>query len=534
MVKPQAIPYLCVAGMLIVFAIDLATPQLFVVAILLDGPIVLSSFSGSRRFTGWLVVAALFANVVAGYVNGVHDHHHWATAGIADRVLTGLSIVFVGYLSTVIQENARRFGALSSSNARAQREVRLRAAIEPVRASLNPEVIERAVVRESVTLLDASFARFFLLTSVSQNPTTLAHERGTNEVSLSIDRPRPELTSLMQRAFDVGDVLVVQRSDPVARFVLDTIAAESAIVAPVADGDIRFGVLVVGRTQPASFGEGAVDVTRRFVEQSALALSQARLFVELAQRNDELAAANDAIAERSEIIRDIVYALSHDLRTPLVAIAMTIRQALDGAYGELPGTYRDILRTTLLSTDELQRLAQNLLLVARYESGDEPVAREALSLASMAESVVHELDVLARARSQTVLVIDETSGSQPNVVANEGEMRRVLTNLVANAMSYTQDGGEITIHTGIEGGGVVFSVEDDGFGIPDEMRSSLFERFGARNGRRGGGTGIGLYIVRRIIEAHGGSITYAARSPRGSIFRVTLPEPAVNRKIGSA
>ena len=112
---------------------------------------------------------------------------------------------------------------------------------------------------------------------------------------------------------------------------------------------------------------------RAFAEAAVIALGQSRLFDELAKKNNEL-------AQRSEVIRDIVYALSHDLRTPLAAAGLTLRQAREGAYGPMPERYREILDRSISANDELQRLAETLLLVAQYESGDRTAERRTIEL----------------------------------------------------------------------------------------------------------------------------------------------------------
>jgi hypothetical protein len=161
-VRPALVPAVCITALIAAFAVDLLTPQLFVTAILLDAPIVLSSLSRSSRFTNVLVIAALVANVVAGYINGVQEHYHWDPLGIGDRVLAGLSIVFVGYLSTAVQQAAQRAGRLEAQQARALRETHLGAALERVRSSLSLDLVLRAIARETTTLLDIERARFVL------------------------------------------------------------------------------------------------------------------------------------------------------------------------------------------------------------------------------------------------------------------------------------------------------------------------------------------------------------------------------------
>jgi signal transduction histidine kinase len=92
---------------------------------------------------------------------------------------------------------------------------------------------------------------------------------------------------------------------------------------------------------------------------------------------------------------------------------------------------------------------------------------------------------------------------------------------VANAIDATPQGGHVPVHGYLTGERVVIAVEDDGYGVPEQRREGLFQRFGG--GHPGSGTGLGLYIVRRIAEKHGGTVAHAPREPRGSTFTLTLP-----------
>ncbi len=240
----------------------------------------------------------------------------------------------------------------------------------------------------------------------------------------------------------------------------------------------------------------------------------------LASKNEALAAANRELAERGDFIRDIMYALSHDLRTPLAAAGMTMRQAREGAYGPLPEAYRDVLERSIKSSDELQRLAETLLLVARYESGDRAAARDTVDLCRLAEAVVRDLAPLAESK-QIVLTVSESARMSAN--GDESELRRALMNLTANALTWTPKGGHVSLRVGRLGSDTLVAVDDDGYGVPEKLRETLFERFSSAASRRGGGTGLGLYLVRRVAESHGGSVSYEARLPRGSRFALHLP-----------
>lgn len=254
-----------------------------------------------------------------------------------------------------------------------------------------------------------------------------------------------------------------------------------------------------------------------YAQQAAVRDAQAVL---LAEKNAALAAANRELEERNDVIRDIIYALSHDLRTPLAAAGMTMRQAREGAYGALPERYRDVLERSIKSSDELQQLAETLLLVARYESGEHSAAREPIDMQRVASSVVRDLGALAEAK-QIALELDAPHALWTD--GDESELRRALTNLIANALAWTPKAGAIIIRVVEDDSGLAISVADDGYGVPENVRGSLFERFSSAASRRGGGTGLGLYLVRRVAESHGGAVNYEARIPRGSNFTIHLP-----------
>jgi two-component system, OmpR family, sensor histidine kinase KdpD len=510
-VPNRFVPLVAILSLLGAFVVDLLTPQLFVAAILLDVPIVLSSLGGSSRFRIGLIIAALFFDAIAGYVNGVHAGFHWDAVGIGDRILAGLSIVFVGYLSSAVSENAERAGRAASQELRARRETQISTAIERVRASLSTELVERAIAHEAVELFDASEVRFNIAGPVT---TTLVARRGAEQVDVDEERLSPALISLVQRAADDGDPIDVEPTDALGRLILDTSGGGEMLAIPIADGERRFGVLLVQVSQEGRLAE-LRPVARAYAQQAANALAQARLFEQLAERNA-------ALEERSGIIRDLVYALSHDLRTPLAALGMTLRQAQAGAYGELPERYHEIVERSVIATDDVQRLAETLLLVARFESGDRRPERDPLDLGEIVRQIAGELEALAAARGVELHVRLE-DGPPIRSIGDRSDIRRAITNLVANAIEHTPAEGHVWIAVQHAGNAALVRITDDGFGISEKTRAHLFTRFARGDDRRGGGSGLGLYIVRRVAEESGGSVSYEPNNPQGSIFTLRLP-----------
>ena len=393
----------CIALIAAAFAVDLVTPQLFVAAILLNAPIALSSLALDRRFTQALIIVALVANAIAGYANGVTAGYHWDALAIGDRIISGLSFLLVGVLSIASQSAAKRAGELEEREARAHRERIVSRAIDAVRVSMNTELIERAVAREACAAFDAGRAWMFAFAPSATLPTTYRAQAGNFEVDVLSERPAGEILSLLERMSTRRDPVHVTGDDAFSRLVLDTLGIRAAVGATIVDQETVFGVLIAGRDVRA-FDRSVDDVLRQYAQQSAISLTRAALFAQLGARNDELARANAALTERSEVIRDIVLALSHDLRTPLAASGMTMRQALNGAFGPLPPQYAEILRRSIGANEELQRLAETLLLVARYESGDRSQRREPVDVTASAREVVAELEPLWRDKNIRVSV----------------------------------------------------------------------------------------------------------------------------------
>ena len=494
--------------MALTFVIDAFTPQRLVVAIVLDVPIVLAAMTRSRRLTAALVIAALVADVAAAFINTSREGFRWEPTGIGDRLLSMLSIVLVGYLSTAVQERAERVGRLAAQEARARREATLALAADRVRASLSPSLVRRAIVREAARVLGEGTA--FWYPSRREEEILTAHS-GAEEVDVVDERPSAEIATLVHRVAEDGATAVVRPLDPVGRFVLERLRARSAIAIPLADRGARFGVLIVA-SDAETPDDTIVQTARGFAAVAVNALGQARLFGELAERNE-------ALSERQDVIRDLVYALSHDLRTPLTALSTTLRQAATGAYGALPERYGGVLRDSLVSIDDLVRLAETLLLVARFESGERHVERELVDVASLAREVATELRAMAESRGISLAV--DASGPAPTRGAR-GDLRRALANLVANALQHTPAGGTVQLRSARTPATVELFVADDGYGIDEAARNALFQRFSSAS-RAGGGTGLGLYIVRRIAEESGGTVRYEPRVPRGSTFILALP-----------
>jgi signal transduction histidine kinase len=215
--------------------------------------------------------------------------------------------------------------------------------------------------------------------------------------------------------------------------------------------------------------------------------------------------------------REFVADASHELRTPLTSILAN----LELLEAELQGEDREIARSALRSSQRMRRLVADLLLLARADAGRQ-APREAIDLAAVVREVAGEAAPLAENHEL------EVSAAEPVIVEGSADdLHRLVLNLIQNALVHTPSGTHVCARLGTEpGGGALLEVEDDGPGIPAELRHRLFERFVRGSGDTGGGSGLGLAIVRAVAETHGGSVEVTERDGGGARFMVHLPAPA--------
>jgi signal transduction histidine kinase len=221
------------------------------------------------------------------------------------------------------------------------------------------------------------------------------------------------------------------------------------------------------------------------------------------------------LERRNTVIRDLVYAFSHDLRTPLLANGMNMKLALEGAFGELPAPYLHSLENGLAANQDVLKLADELLLVARFESGESSPQTETIALQETLLEMVARLKPIADARE-----IEFKLNLKPvTVLGNSLDLRRVFQNVLDNAIKFSPVKSSIEVNLFESNQTVRIEVQDLGLGLSPELEHRLFTRFSSA--RAGGGTGLGLYLAKRIIEAHNGSIGYT----RGikTIFWIELP-----------
>jgi len=241
------------------------------------------------------------------------------------------------------------------------------------------------------------------------------------------------------------------------------------------------------------------------------------------------------ITKEKEIDRmksEFISLASHQLRTPLSAIKTYTHMLSDGYLGKLTAAQKKSLGTIISASDRMNELISTLLNITRMESGAIEVAPKRLRMDKIAEDVIKELALVAKNKSIDLSSAVKGKGD-PCIKSDPLIVKEVMTNLVSNAIKYTPEGGQVRLRIRPRAANVVVDIIDSGWGIPKYSQDQVFSKFfRAQNiiKRETTGTGLGLYLVKGLIDALGGRIWFVSDEENGTIFSFSLPRDAVPPK----
>lgn len=253
---------------------------------------------------------------------------------------------------------------------------------------------------------------------------------------------------------------------------------------------------------------------------------------ELQPRVRSLLRLKHSIDERDHMAslrQDFVSRFTHDLRTPLAASNRVLKLLREGRFFEISPEVEQIFSTMITSNDDLLHMVNSLLEVYRYEADCKQINFDKINISNLVRDVVQELKPLAEEK-ELILKSNlennlENNNSEDNelstIFADRIEIKRVLTNIIGNAIKFTKT-GFIEVNLTLDSQTAEIKIQDTGPGISAEEQAILFERF--RPGKhKNSGSGLGLYLSRRIIDAHNGSINVESEPDKGSLFTINLP-----------
>lgn len=315
-----------------------------------------------------------------------------------------------------------------------------------------------------------------------------------------------------QRVRDIAAWLHANFPDASSRARAEALGASAVLIVPLRAGGRAIGALHLVRTRPGTHhAVEEVHVAGQFAGLAALALENARLYEE----------ARRAVRERD----DMLAIVSHDLRNPVNAIVMLTGAVLDRASmtdGE-EGTLmaRDEVESVRAAARQADGLIQDLQDVSRISAGRLRVERRRVAALDLVEEAANLFEpVMVDAALRFVRDFDP---ALPTVLADMHRLQQVLSNLLGNAVRFTPHGGAVTLSAHVVDDMLRIAVRDTGPGVTPEDVPRLFERYWQAPRLLRAGSGLGLYIAKGIVEAHGGEIGVASAMGAGSEFWFTLP-----------
>lgn len=252
--------------------------------------------------------------------------------------------------------------------------------------------------------------------------------------------------------------------------------------------------------------------------------------VELEMSKSNLEKANEELTKANTAKSNFLSIISHELRTPLTIIRGYLSLILEGDFDDKPDKAKEIFRILNKRAKHLERLIDDLLDLSRIESGKLQLLKEIIDPVKHLKETINMFG--AEIENKNISVKTEIPDKLPSIDADHDKFHQVFTNLFSNAFKFTEDRGEVVVSARdlepqSNKGFIEFSVFDKGIGIPPDELDRIFERFyqiDSTSTRQYGGSGLGLSIVKEIVDLHGGTIKVESDIGKGSKFIVTFPK----------
>jgi signal transduction histidine kinase len=273
-----------------------------------------------------------------------------------------------------------------------------------------------------------------------------------------------------------------------------------------------------------------VRVIEAVVNELAIAIQNALRFEEIHQFNEtlktkitnatkQLSSSNHRLRELDSTKDEFISMASHQLRTPLTSVKGYLSMVLDGDAGEVNDNQRKLLEQAFRSSQQMVFLISDLLNLSRLNTGKFVIEPVQVNLMDVVQAEVDQLSETAKSRG--VGLVYDKPGSFPDLMLDETKIHQVIMNFIDNAIYYTKSGGTVTVGLHETPTAVEYTVQDNGIGVPKSVQHRLFTKFyRADNAQkaRPDGTGLGLFMAKKVIVAQGGSIIFESEEGKGSTF----------------
>lgn len=308
-----------------------------------------------------------------------------------------------------------------------------------------------------------------------------------------------------------------------------------ALVLPLRRGEEPVGYLFLGEQQSSGYAKRDTTLLEAVSDELVIAVQNALSIQEIKDLNatlqeridsatKELRGSNEKLQHLDQVKDEFISMASHQLRTPLTSVKGYISMVLEGDAGFVSRDQKKLLEEAFASSERMVRLISDFLNVSRLQTGKFMIEKRPNDLAKIITQEVEGLKVVAGSRKLKLQY--RAPATFPLLELDEGKLRQVIMNFIDNAIYYSHEGGTIKVKLVKDEGSAVFTVEDQGIGVPASEQKRLFGKFfRAENARqqRPDGTGVGLFLAKKVITEHGGSIVFSSTPGKGSTFGFRLP-----------
>lgn len=300
------------------------------------------------------------------------------------------------------------------------------------------------------------------------------------------------------------------------------------------------GVIAIGTNQEkTAISDKEQQLVDRLAEVVGIALDSKLLFEENQQVLRELQKTNEKLKQLDETKDEFISMASHQLRTPLTSVKGYLSMVLEGDAGDIGEMQRKLLDQAFVSSQRMVYLIADLLNVSRLRTGKFVIEAVESNLAEVVEGEIGQLKETAVGRGLE-LTYDKPDNF-PTLYLDETKLRQVIMNFTDNAIYYTPKGGHIKVKLEDKGESIELTVTDDGMGVPKAEQPHLFTKFyraGNAQKARPDGTGLGLFMAKKVIVTQGGSLIFTSQEGKGSTFGFAFPKsklqnPSMKVEVGS-
>lgn len=311
------------------------------------------------------------------------------------------------------------------------------------------------------------------------------------------------------------------------------------LILPLIQNNINIGYFCLGGHRVSKYSSRDIKVLETISDELVIAIQNALSVQEIRNLNDtlqqrineatkELRASNAQLQRLDKAKDEFVSMASHQLRTPLTSVKGYISMVIEGDAGKISDTQKHLLEEAFTSSERMVHLINDFLNVSRLQTGKFLIDKHPIDLSRIVQQEIDGLQTTAESRNLSY-VYNRPSGF-PVLDIDEGKIRQVVMNFADNALYYSTEGTKIIVKLAIENGDVVFTVTDHGIGVPKDEQAQLFGKFyRASNARkqRPDGTGVGIFLAKKVVDAHGGTVIFESVENQGSTFGFRLSVAAL-------